>query len=64
MDRDHGHHAASEQVSEGEIVERALRAFDMRALLRDIRERSDLDEDAAMQLATEELRAVRRDRAA
>lgn len=44
------------------MVERALRAFDLRTLLKRIRERSDLDEDAAMRLATEELRAARAER--
>jgi hypothetical protein len=52
-------HAAAEDVSEREIVERALRATDLRALVGRIRRRSDLDEDAAMRLVNEELRAVR-----
>lgn len=52
-------HAAAEQVSEGEIVERALRAVDLRALVSRIRARSDLDEGAAMHLVDEELKAVR-----
>jgi hypothetical protein len=51
-------------VSEGEIVERAVRAMDLRALVARIRERSDLDEDEAMRLVQEELRAARADRAA
>ena len=51
-------HAATAQVSEAEIVERALRAFDLRALVAHIRGRSDLHEDAAMELAREELSAV------
>lgn len=55
-------HAAAERVSEGEIVERALRATDMRALVRRIRARSDLDEGAAMRLVNEELKAVRAER--
>jgi phosphopantetheine adenylyltransferase len=50
------------QVSEGEIVERALRAADLRALVRRIRSRSDLHEDAAMRLVNEELKAVRAER--
>jgi phage baseplate assembly protein W len=54
-------HAASAHASEGEIVERALRAFDMRALLARVRSRSDLDEEAAMALAREELKAARAD---
>lgn len=55
-------HAAAERVSEGEIVERALRAVDLRALVARIRARSDLDEDAAMRLVNEELKAVRAER--
>jgi len=46
-------------VSEGEIVERALRATDLRALVRRTRARTDLDEDAAKRLVDEELKAVR-----
>jgi hypothetical protein len=52
-------HAAAERVSEGEIVERALRAADLRALVSRIRTHSDLDDDAAMRLVNEELQAVR-----
>ena len=52
-------HAAAENVSEGEIVERALQAADLRALVSRIRARSDLDEGAAMRLVNEELKAVR-----
>jgi hypothetical protein len=55
-------HAAAEHVSEGEIVERALRAADLRMLARRIRDRSDLDGDAAMRLANEELKTVRGER--
>jgi hypothetical protein len=55
-------HAAVERVSEGEIVERALRAVDLRALVARIRARSDLDEGAAMRLVNEELKAVRAER--
>jgi hypothetical protein len=51
--------AAEAQVSEGEIVERAVRAFDLRELVAQIRSRSDLSEDAAMALAREELKAAR-----
>jgi hypothetical protein len=51
--------AAAEQVSEGEIGERALRAADLRALVGRIRGRSNLDEDAAMRLVNKELKAVR-----
>lgn len=59
--------AADAQVTKGEIVERALRAADLRALAARVRSRSDLDEDAAMRLVREELtgaRAEARDRAA
>ena len=56
--------AADAHVSEGEIVERAVRAMDLRALVARIRERSDLDEDEAMRLVQEELRAARAERAA
>jgi hypothetical protein len=56
--------AADAEVSEGEIVERAVRSMDLRALVARIRDRSDLDEDAAMQLVGEELRAARAERAA
>lgn len=52
-------HAAAGHVSEGEIVERALRAADVRALVGRIRSRSDLDEDAATRLVNEELKAAR-----
>jgi hypothetical protein len=55
-------HAAAEQVSEGEIVERALRAADLRALVSRVRARSDPDGDAAMRVVTEELKAVRAER--
>ena len=55
-------HAAAGNVSEGEIVERALRAADLRALVGRIRGRSDLDEEAAMRLANEELKAARAER--
>jgi len=56
--------AADAQVSVGEIVERAVRAMDLRALVARIRGRSDLDEDDAMRLVQEELRAVRAEPAA
>ena len=39
-------HAAEAHVSEGEIVDRAIRAYDLRSLVARIRARSDLDEDA------------------
>jgi recombination DNA repair RAD52 pathway protein len=56
--------AADAHVSEGEFVERAVRAMDLRALVARIRKRSDLDEDESMPLAREELRAVRAEHAA
>jgi hypothetical protein len=52
-------HAAEAHVSEGEIVDRAIRAYDLRSLVARIRARSDLDEDAAMALVREELQAAR-----
>jgi hypothetical protein len=52
-------HAAEAHVSEGEIVDRAIRAYDLRGLLTRLQEQSDLDEDEAMALAREELKAVR-----
>lgn len=51
--------AAEAHVSEGEIIERALRAFDLRTLVSEIRARSDLDEGGAAELVAEELRAAR-----
>jgi hypothetical protein len=55
-------HAAEAHVSEGEIVDRAIRAYDLRSLIARIRERSDLDEDAAIALVREELHAARAER--
>jgi hypothetical protein len=52
-------HAAEAHVSEGEIVDRAVRAYDLRALMARIRAGSDLDEDQALALAREELAAAR-----
>ena len=51
--------AAEAHVTEGEILGRAVRAYDIRTVLARIRSRSDLDEDQAMALAGEELKAVR-----
>lgn len=51
--------AADAHVSESEIVERAVRAMDLRALATRVRARSDLDDDDAMALVQEELRAAR-----
>jgi len=53
--------AVEANVSEGEIVERALRVADLRALVGQIRSRSDLDEEASMKLVREELKAARAD---
>ena len=55
-------HAAEAHVSEGEIVDRAIRAYDLRSLVARVRERSDLDEDAAVALVREELHAARAER--
>ena len=55
-------HAAEAHVSEGEIVDRAIRAYDVRSLIARIRERSDLDESQAMALVREELHAARAER--
>ena len=52
-------HAARSNVSEGDIIDRAVRAFDLRALLARLQAASDLDEDQAMALTREELHAVR-----
>ncbi|MGH2842226.1 MAG: hypothetical protein ACRDKL_01385 [Solirubrobacteraceae bacterium] len=55
-------HAAQTHLSEGEIIDRAIRAYDLRSLLAQIRERSDLDEEQALALAREELTAARAER--
>jgi hypothetical protein len=55
-------YAAEAEVSESEIVERAVRAYDLRSLLARIRARSDLDEDQAMSLVRKELHAARGER--
>ncbi|MBA3807427.1 MAG: hypothetical protein H0X28_03390 [Solirubrobacterales bacterium] len=55
-------HAEEAHVSEGEIMDRALRVYDLRSLVARIRARSDLDEEAAMALGREELQAVRAER--
>jgi hypothetical protein len=51
--------AAEAHVSEGEIVDRAIRAYDLRSLIVRIRGRSGLDEGAALALVREELDVVR-----
>jgi hypothetical protein len=53
--------AAEANVSEGEIVERALRVADLRALIAQVRSRSDLHAEASTQLVREELKAARAD---
>lgn len=55
-------HAAEAHVSEGEIIDRAIRAYDLRSLIARIRERSDLDENQAMALVRDELHAARAER--
>jgi hypothetical protein len=52
-------HAADAQVSEGEILDRAIRAYDFRGLLARLQARSDFDDEQAMALAREELKSVR-----
>lgn len=52
-------HAADAHVSEGEILDHAIRAYDLCALLTRLQAMSDLDEDEAMALAREELKAAR-----
>jgi len=52
-------HAAEAHVSEGVILDRAVRAYDLRALLARLQAKSDLDDDQAMALAREELKAAR-----
>jgi len=52
-------HAAEARVSEGEILDGAVRAYDLRALLSRLQAQSDLDDDQAIALAREELKAAR-----
>jgi hypothetical protein len=52
-------HAAEAHATEGEIIDRAVRGYDLRALLRRLRAASELDDDQAMALAREELKAAR-----
>lgn len=51
--------AVEAHVSEGEVVDRAIRAYDLRTLVARLRGRSGLDEAAALALVREELAAVR-----
>jgi hypothetical protein len=51
-------HAGEAQLTGGDIVDRAIRAYELCSLIARIRERSDLDEDQAMALVREELRAA------
>jgi hypothetical protein len=55
--------AAETGRTEGEILQRAFAASDLRRLMREIGSRSDLDDESAMQLVREELAAVRAERA-
>jgi hypothetical protein len=57
-------HAVEANLSEGEILDRALRAYDLRSLLVRLQAQSDLGDDQAMALAREELKAARADRRA
>jgi hypothetical protein len=52
-------HATEARVSEGEILDRAIRAYDLRELLGHLQTKSDLSENEAMALAREELKAAR-----
>lgn len=51
--------AVDANVTESEILDRAVRRYHLRSILSRTRSRSDLDEDQAMALAREELKAVR-----
>lgn len=55
-------HAAEAHVTEGAIVDRAVRAYDLRLLVARIRACGDLSEDAAAKLVREELQAARAER--
>jgi hypothetical protein len=57
-------HAAEAHVSEGEILDRAVRAYDLRAHLARLQAKSDLEDDQAMALAREKLKAAREARRA
>jgi hypothetical protein len=57
-------HGAEAHATEGEIIDRAVRAYDLRALLRRLQAASELDDDQAMALACKELRAARASRLA
>jgi ribbon-helix-helix CopG family protein len=52
-------HAAEAHATEGEIIDRAVRAYDVRSLPRRLQAASELDDDQALALAREELRAAR-----
>jgi hypothetical protein len=54
--------AARTGKRDSDVVEEALREYLGLAVVDRIRAKSDLDEDAAMQLAYEELHAMRRER--
>jgi HEPN domain-containing protein len=55
-------HAAETHLSQGEIIDRAMRTHDLRSLLAQIRKRCDLDEDQALAFARKELEAARAER--
>lgn len=55
-------HAARTGKRDSDVVEEALREHLGLDVIDSIRAKSDLDEDAAMQLAYEELHAMRRER--
>ena len=55
-------HAARTGKRDSDVVEEALREHLGFDVIDSIRAKSDLDEDAAMQLAYEELHAMRRER--
>lgn len=55
--------AAETGRTESELLQRAFCVTSLRETMAEIRSRSDLDEDAAMQLAREELAAARAERA-
>jgi hypothetical protein len=52
-------HASDAHATDGEIIDRAVRAYDLRALLRRLHAASELDDDQAIALAREELKAAR-----
>ncbi len=57
-------HAARTGTRDSDVVEEALREYLGLAVIDRMRAKSELDEDAAMRLAYEELHAMRRERPA